>query len=110
MTTPHQHRYISPSNAGHEAGDPDRCACGEARPERLTVQQGAILSAYTGILVGEFNDCLEYIEKLMGRPVFTHELRSKELWAAIKERAEPDMLAIAPISDERRGLLMEGKR
>ena len=27
------HRYLSPSPAGHEAGDPDRCACGEARPE-----------------------------------------------------------------------------
>lgn len=31
-----------------------------------------------------------YIEKLLGRPVWTHELASEALWSEIKEKAKPD--------------------
>ena len=42
----HVHTFLSPSPAGHEAGDPDRCACGEWKPvhehswRRLTMTNG----------------------------------------------------------------------
>lgn len=32
----------------------------------------------------------KYIEKLLGRPVWTHELASEALWSEIKEKAKPD--------------------
>ena len=40
----------------------------------MTKREGAILSAYTGCLLCDFNDFHKYIEELLGRPVFTHEI------------------------------------
>ena len=62
--------------------------------ERLTVHQAAVIGAYTGILAGEFGDMHEYIEAILERPVFTHELASKEVFQEIKEKSRRDFLAI----------------
>lgn len=41
----------------------------------MTKREGAVLSAYTGILLCEsFDDVHGYITEIMGRPVFTHEI------------------------------------
>ena len=41
----------------------------------MTRREGAIISAYTGILISkDFSDVHKYIEEKMGRPVFTHEI------------------------------------
>ena len=40
----------------------------------MTKREAAIVSAYTGLLCGEFSYLQEHIEQLLGRPVFTHEL------------------------------------
>jgi hypothetical protein len=63
--------------------------------DRLTREQAAIISAYTGVLVGPFTDFHEYAERLMGRPVWTREMASKEFMAKLCELAIPDFLAIA---------------
>jgi hypothetical protein len=63
---------------------------------KITRAQAAILGAYTGILCGPFEDMHEYIEQIMGRPVFTHELASDTLCEEIKEKAKQDFLAILP--------------
>jgi hypothetical protein len=34
----------------------------------------AVVAAHTGILMGRFDDCHGYIEELMGRPVWAHEI------------------------------------
>ena len=60
----------------------------------MTKKEAAIVSAYTGILIGEFSDLHEYIEKILGRPVFTHELADKELWVEIKEKSRKDFINI----------------
>ena len=62
--------------------------------ERLTREQAAIISAATGTLVGPFSDMHGYVEKIMGRPVFTHEMGDKEMAKAIREAAKPDLLEI----------------
>ena len=49
-----------------------------------------VLSAYTGILMCDMSEVHRYIEKLLGRPVWTHELASEALWSEIKEKAKPD--------------------
>lgn len=40
----------------------------------MTKREAAIVSAYTGVLIGDFNEMHRYIEEIMGQQVFTHEL------------------------------------
>lgn len=63
----------------------------------MTKQEAAIVSAFTGILIGNFDDMHEYIEKILERPVFTHELGSSELATKIKMKAKDDFVAISVI-------------
>ena len=62
---------------------------------RLTTRQGAIVSAFTGTLACNFVDFHAYVEELLDRPVFTHELASDQTTEEIREKARPDFLAIA---------------
>lgn len=55
---------------------------------------GAIVSTYTGIMLGDFHDMHGYIEKLMGRPVWTHEMGNKEFAQKIKALAHPDFIRL----------------
>lgn len=55
-------------------------------------RESAIISAYTGILCGKFTDYHKYVEEIMNRPVFTHEMASPNLMQTIKQRAEKDFL------------------
>ncbi|MCW8961227.1 MAG: hypothetical protein OQK29_06665, partial [Ignavibacteriaceae bacterium] len=48
----------------------------------------------TGILCGDFSDLHRYVEKIMGRPVFTHEMGNSEIYDQIKKRSKDDFLAI----------------
>lgn len=61
---------------------------------KLTKEQAAIVGAYTGCLAGKFSDMHEYIEKVMGRPVFTHEMGDKRICEEIREKAKADFLSI----------------
>lgn len=58
----------------------------------MTKREGAILSAYTGYLLCDFNDFHKYIEELLGHPVFTHEI--PELTEEIKERSRTDFITV----------------
>jgi hypothetical protein len=60
----------------------------------MTKREAAVVSAYTGFLLGNFSDMHEYIEKIMGRPVWTHELGSKEVFDKIKELATEDFMKL----------------
>ena len=60
----------------------------------MTRQEAAIISAYTGIMTGSFSDMHEYVERIMGRPVFTHEMGTKAVMEEIKAKAKPDFLTI----------------
>jgi len=40
----------------------------------MTMEERLIVSAYTGHLMCNFELVHEYIEKIMGRPVYTHEM------------------------------------
>lgn len=52
----------------------------------------AIVAAYTGILMGRFDDYHKYIENLMGRPVQTHEIPALE--HELKERSLDDWIEL----------------
>ena len=60
----------------------------------MNEREAAIIGAYTQILMGEFSDLHAYIEEVMGRPVFTHEIGDPNILAEIKEKCKPDFLAI----------------
>jgi len=59
----------------------------------MTKEEAAIVSAYTGILIGEFSDMHKYVEELLGRPVFTHEFGTG-LFEVIKEKSKKDFTSI----------------
>lgn len=55
----------------------------------MTVREGAVISAYTGILICKtFSPVHEYIEEIMGRPVWTHEILSLHDEIKNKSKAE----------------------
>ena len=67
---------------------------------RLTRRQGAIVSAYTGRLACNFVDLHAYVEELLGRPVFVHEMGDTHIVDQIRERARADFLAISSGDDD----------
>jgi hypothetical protein len=60
----------------------------------MTRQEAAIVSAYTGVLIGRFSDLHRYIETLLDRPVFTHELADNSLFDKIKAKAKKDFISL----------------
>lgn len=63
----------------------------------MTKKECAIVMAYTGItmLSGEdFKIYHKYIEDIMGRPVWTHELASESVVEEIKEKSKFDFLKL----------------
>ena len=60
----------------------------------MTKYEAIVVSAYTGFLMCDFNDMHEYIEKKLGRPIWTHEFADKNIWEEIREKVKPDFLKI----------------
>ena len=60
----------------------------------MTKREAAIVSAYTGFLIGEFADMHKYVEHIMGRPVFTHEMADKAVVDQIHDAARADFVSI----------------
>lgn len=61
----------------------------------MTLKERVIVEVYTGtcMVVGE--ECKElykYMESITGRPVFTHELASKEIQEELKEKSKDDFV------------------
>lgn len=50
--------------------------------------------AYTGVLMCDFSEFQIYVEQLLQRPVFTHELAMADVWQEIKEKSKPAFLAL----------------
>lgn len=60
----------------------------------MTKQEKIIVSAYTGVLMCDFHDLHEYIQKKFGRPVFTHELADKGIQKEVEEKSKEEFLEI----------------
>lgn len=56
----------------------------------MTKREAAIISAYTGFLIGEFNYTLDYIEEVLKRPVRSHELGNATLRKEVRAAAKND--------------------
>lgn len=63
----------------------------------MTKKECAIVMAYTGIcmLAGEdFQIFHKYVENIMGRPVYTHEMADPTIVNEIKEKSTNDFLLL----------------
>lgn len=63
----------------------------------MTDREKAIVMAYTGVcmLTGDkLSVFYEYVEGIMGRPVYTHEMGTKVVDDLIKEKARPDFIVL----------------
>jgi len=59
--------------------------------------EAAIVSAYTGYLIGDFSLMHEYCEKILGRPIWTHQF--PELRDEIREKSKDDFVGME-VDDE----------
>lgn len=66
----------------------------------LTKEQGIVITGYTGIGACAFSDFHEDVERRLGRPVYTHEFASSELWDTLKILYRPDFIAMSRQSYE----------
>lgn len=66
----------------------------------MTKQEAIVVSAYTGFLMCDFNDMHEYIEKKLGRPIYTHEFALDLIQNEIHEKVKPDFLKICAKAQE----------
>lgn len=60
----------------------------------MTLQERLIISAYTGTLMCDVDKLHEYIEEVLGHPVFTHELADSSVLEEVKKRVKPDFMAL----------------
>jgi len=60
----------------------------------VTPREAAIVSAYTGYMLGSFSEMHKFIEEILDRPVFTHELANKALYDTIREKAKPYFVVV----------------
>ena len=76
-------------------------------PARLTKDQAAIIGAFTGIACGPFSDIHGYAEKVLGRPVWTHQFASEALSEELREASRADFIAIC-YEDSHRAMCAPG--
>ena len=60
----------------------------------MNKREGAILTAFTGLVIGSFDSFHQYAEELMGGPVWTHEFASEDLMKELKKRSEKDFMEL----------------
>ena len=65
----------------------------------MTKREAAIVSAYTGFLCGSFDAFHEYVEEIMERPVWTHEMGDSETFKEIQKRAKKDFISFRVTDD-----------
>lgn len=66
----------------------------------ITKKEAAIITGYTGFLLGDFSDFHAYAEKVMKTPIFTHQFGNETFMSQLKEKIKPDFLALEVQKDE----------
>lgn len=66
----------------------------------MTLREAAIVTAYTGKLIGDIKTFHDYVEELMGRPVYPHEFRDVELAKEVTRRSKADFVAMSPVRED----------
>lgn len=70
----------------------------------MTDREKAIVMAYTGVTMlkdDKLQIFYKYVEEIMGRPIFTHEM--VQLADEIKEKSKADFIALCADENNKRG-------
>ena len=60
----------------------------------MTKREAAIVTMYTGILIGDFRDAHKYAEEIVKKPIFTHEMGCEKFCAELKALAHDDFISM----------------
>ena len=66
----------------------------------MTLYERVVVSAYTGVLMCDFDYVHRYIEDKLGRPVFSHEMADPDVQKEISEKTKRDFLALCGNSEK----------
>ena len=66
----------------------------------MTNKKKLIVSAYTGILMVEWSEFHQFIEKLLGRPILAHEFDNEEVIEEILANVKDDFMKLCEEDDE----------
>lgn len=61
----------------------------------MTKYEAAIVSAYTGFLIGDFSEMHKYAEKKFRRPIFTYQFANKIFTAELRKLSKDDFCNIS---------------
>lgn len=63
----------------------------------MTDREKAIIMAYTGVVMlteDKLNIFYQYLNEILGYPIWTHELAQEEVWDEIKEKSKDDFIEL----------------
>ena len=78
----------------------------KGKGKRMTDKEKAIVMAHTGICMlsgDKFQIFHKYVEEIMGRPVYIHEMAIKAISDEIKEKSKADFIAICAEQEPKTG-------
>jgi hypothetical protein len=61
----------------------------------MNKREAAIVSAFTGYLLGDFSDMHKYAEEIMSGPIWTHQFGDKQFTKKLKAAAKPDYIDLS---------------
>lgn len=65
----------------------------------MTHKEAIAVSAYTGFCFAPFNEIHQFIEEILGRPVFMHELAGDDIWEDIRKNMKNNLTAYIHVDD-----------
>jgi len=60
----------------------------------MTYEEKLIISAYTSFIMVDFDEVHEFIEEIMGRPVFTFEMADKDFYERLRKKLKPKFIEL----------------
>lgn len=65
----------------------------------MTHKEAIAISAYTGFCFAPFDEIHQFIEEVLGRPVFVHELERDDIWEYIRKKMKKNLDAYIHVED-----------
>ena len=65
----------------------------------MTHKEAIAISAYTGFCFASFDEIHQFIEEVLGRPVFTHELARDDIWDNVRKNMQKNLDKYIHIED-----------
>lgn len=65
----------------------------------MTKREAAIVTIYTGYLIGDFHDAHGYAEEIAGRPIQTIEFASKTFCEILRDLSKKDFISMNVVED-----------